>query len=312
MSVYDVIIIGGGPGGAGAAVYAGRKKMKTLLITESFGGQSFVSSRIENWIGAKEITGFDLAKNLEEHARAQETVEIKMPERVIGVKEIDSGFEVETDKNNKHQARTLIVISGGRRRKLKVPGEGEFDGKGVFYCSICDAPLMKDKKAAVVGGGNAGLEAVRDLLPYAVEIYLLNIGEELTGDPVTQAEIKKSPKVKIINNAKTLKILGGKLVSGIKYQDLKTKEVKELSLEGVFVEIGSIPNSEFLKGLVELNERGEVVIDHQTGKTSVPGIFAAGDVTDEMYKQNNIAVGDAIKAVLSSYNYLLSLKKSRN
>jgi len=306
--MYDVIIIGGGPAGAAASVYTGRKKIKTLLLTDSFGGQSIVSDNIENWIGIKKISGFELAKMLEDHVRACEEVEIKMPEKVDKVIEAKNGFRVETNKNT-YQAKTLIVASGGRRRRLNVPGEEKFNGKGVSYCSTCDAPLFKDKEVAVIGGGNAGLEAAIDLIHYASKIYIINHGSELGGDPSTQEEIRKSPKVVVINNAETQEILGDRFVTAIKYLDKQSNQVKELSVGGIFVEIGSIPNSEFMKGLVEMNKAGEIIVDHRTLATSKPGIFAAGDVTDEIYKQNNISAGDAIAAALSAYNYLLNIKK---
>jgi len=306
--MYDVIIIGGGPAGAAASVYTGRKKIKTLLLTDSFGGQSIVSDNIENWIGIKKISGFELAKMLEDHVRACEEVEIKMPEKVDKVIEAKNGFRVETNKNT-YQAKTLIVASGGRRRRLNVPGEEKFNGKGVSYCSTCDAPLFKDKEVAVIGGGNAGLEAAIDLIHYASKIYIINHGSELSGDPSTQEEIRKSPKVVVINNAETQEILGDRFVTAIKYLDKQSNQVKELSVGGIFVEIGSIPNSEFMKGLVEMNKAGEIIVDHRTLATSKPGIFAAGDVTDEIYKQNNISAGDAIAAALSAYNYLLNIKK---
>lgn len=311
--MHDLIIIGGGPAAIAAGVYAGRKKMKTLVVTEIFGGQSIVSDGIENWIGIKKITGFEFAKILEEHLRDQETIEIKMPEKVLAVKsvkdEVASGWEISTDKGNIYRARTLIVASGGRRKHLNVPGEEKFEGRGVSYCSTCDAPIFKDKTVAVIGAGNAGAEAVIDLLPYASKIYLINHNSELSADLSTVAEINKSPRVNIINNAETQEIVGDKFVSGLKYLNKGDDQIKELSLEGIFVEVGSAPNSEFLNGIVELNKAGEIIVDHKTGATSEPGIFAAGDVTDEIYKQNNISAGDGIVAALSAYNYLLKINK---
>lgn len=307
--MYELIIIGGGPAGAAAGVYAGRKKLKTLLIAEGFGGQSLVSDSIENWIGTGKITGFELAKMLEEHVRAHGEVEIKMPEKVLSIKIIEGGFEVSTDKGGIYQSKTLINASGGKRRRLEVPGEDKFDGRGVSYCSTCDAPIFKDKIMAVIGGGNAGLEATIDLFPYASKIYLMNRKSELVGDPVTQEMIKKSNKVTIINNAQIQEILGDKFVTALKYLDKQDNQIKELAVEGVFVEIGSVPNSEFMEGLVEMNSGGEIIVDHKTGKTSHDGIFAAGDVTDEIYKQNNISAGDGVAAALSAYNYLLNIKK---
>lgn len=323
--MYDLIVIGGGPGGVAAGVYAARKKIKTLLITESFGGQSMVSADVQNWIGTKSISGFDLAKNLEEHLRAQESppigeasIEIRSPELAKIVKEKKGGpdatvgikFLVETNKGNTFETKAIILTSGSRRKKLNIPGEAEFEGKGVAYCSTCDAPLFSGKIVAVVGGGNAGLEAVVDLFPYAEKIYLLEYGDTLKGDPITQERVKNGPKpVEIIFNAQTKAILGEKFLSGLRYNDRVSGEMKEIALDGVFVEIGAVPNSEMVKDLVVLNKQGEVVIDSKTGKTSREGIWAAGDVTDDPFKQNNISAGDAVKAALSCYQYILENRK---
>ncbi len=306
--MYDVLIIGGGPGGIAAGIYAARKKMKSIIMTESFGGQSIVSDDIQNWVGTKSISGFDLAKNMEEHLRSHEDIDIKMLEKAVSVKEISGGFEVTSDKGNIYQAKTLLIASGGRRRKLGVPGEDTFNGKGVAYCATCDAPIFKDKVVAVVGGGNAGLEAVIDLLPYAKKIYLLERSNELKGDVVTQLEIKKSPMVEIIMNAAVKEITGDKFISGVLYIDSTTNEEKKIDIGGLFVEIGSIANSEIVKDLVELDSAREIIVDHKHGTTSKTGIWAAGDVTDDPYKQNNISVGDGVKAILSIYNYLLKNK----
>lgn len=307
--MYDLIIIGGGPAGTAAGVYAARKRIKALLLTESFGGQSIVSDDIQNWIGEKSISGYDLAKKFEAHVRAQEGIDIKMPERAAKVEEISGGFEVTTESGAKYQSKTVIVGSGGRRRKLGIPGEDTFNGKGVAYCSTCDAPIFQGKRVAVVGGGNAGLEAVIDLFPYATKIYLMEFGVELKGDPVTQAEIRKNPLVTVITNAQSKEVVGDKFVTGLKYIDRTTNEEKMVEVDGIFVEIGSLPNSEMVKGLVELNKAGEIVVDHKTAATSKPGIWAAGDVTDDPFKQNNISVGDAVKATLACYSYLLNHEK---
>lgn len=306
--MHDVIIIGGGPAGVAAGIYSARKKLKTLIVTESFGGQSAVAENIENWIGAKKISGIELAKMLEEHIRAQENVEIKMPEKVIDVKELPGGWEVATDKNNSYQARALIITSGGRRRRLNIPGEDKFEGKGVAYCSTCDAPVFKNKSVAVIGGGDAGLEAAIDLAQYAAKVYLISNKESLVGDLSIQEMIKNSEKTTIIENANVQEILGDKFVSGLKYFDKNDNQIKSLDVEGIFVEIGSTANSEFIKKLVNTNQKGEIIIDHKTGATSHPGIFAAGFITDEIYKQNNISAGDGVTAALSVYNYLINNK----
>ena len=302
--MYDFLIIGGGPAGAAAAVYAARKKLKTILITTEWGGQSVVSAGIENWIGDINISGFELAKKLENHVRAQEDIEIVMPDKVFKIEKSGENFKVSTEKGNSCETKTVLVASGARRKKLGVPGEKEFDGKGVAYCSTCDAPIFKNKDVAVIGGGNAGLEAVIDLFPYAKSIKLLEYGAALKGDPVTQDKVKASRKLEIIFNAETLEILGDKFVTGLRYKDRNTGEEKRLDLNGVFVEIGSVPNSDMVKGLVDTNKYGEIIINSKNARTSKIGIWAAGDVTDDPFKQNNISAGDAVKAALDAYSYL--------
>lgn len=308
--VYDLIIIGGGPAAAASGVYAARKRLKTLLIAQEFGGQSIVSADIQNWIGEPHISGFDLAKKFEEHARAYpDILEIKSPAKAVSIaKTANDNFTVGIESGETFESKAIMLGTGARRRKLGVPGEAELDGKGVAYCSTCDAPIFAGKKVAVIGGGNAGLEAVVDLFPYASKITLMEYGDALKGDPVTQDEIRKNPKVEIMMNVQSKAIIGDKMVTGIKYVDRKTNEEKTLEVDGVFVEIGSVPNSEMVKDLVALDKFGQVIIDSKYGTTSMPGIFAAGDVTDDPYKQNNISVGDAVKATLAAYAYLLKKK----
>ncbi|MDP2668924.1 MAG: FAD-dependent oxidoreductase [bacterium] len=329
--LYDVIIIGGGPAGTAAAVYSARKRLKTLLITESFGGQSIVSDDIQNWIGEPHISGFDLAQKMETHVRAfadppageAGVIDIKTAERATEIKSIRCSslericdFDVKTNLSTgqagqgAYEAKALILAMGARRRNLNVPGEEKFNGKGVAYCSTCDAPMFSGKKVAVVGGGNAGLEAVVDLFPYASEIYLLHRGDVLKGDPAEQEEMKKKPKLKkIILNAEPTEIEGDDFVSGIKYKDIKTGKIESLSVEGVFVEIGSVPNTEMVKELVELDNWGQIVINAKHASTSHPGVFAAGDITDDPYKQNNISAGDGVRAALAAYSYILKREK---
>ena len=315
----DLVIIGGGPAGVAAGVYAARKKIKTVLITDSFGGQSLVSADIQNWIGDPSLTGFELAQKLEKHLKAQEDIKIVESDLVSKIETMDStsspqggGFRVETKKGTTLETRAVLMALGSRRRRLGVPGEDKFEGKGVVFCSTCDAPLFKDKVTAVVGGGNAGLEAVRDLLSYASKIYLVVRSDALKGDPITQDTVKQSPKVEIIYNAETQEIVGDGFVTALRYKDKASGPdasagaggTNELKLDGVFVEIGSVPNADIVKDMVQLNERGEIVVDHKTQRASLPGIWAAGDVSDVLYKQNNVSVGDAVKAVLNIYDYL--------
>ena len=303
--IYDLVIVGGGPGGVAAGVYAARKKLNVVLITDTFGGQSLVSAGVENWIGTKSVSGFELGKMLEEHLRAQKGVEILDGNLVqkIEVKS-DGSFKLQTDQGKILEAKTVLLVSGSRRKKLGVPGEDKFEGRGVAYCSICDAPIFEGKQVAVVGGGNAGLEAVIDLLPYAKEIYLIHRGEALKGDPATQEKIRTNSKVQIILNAETQEISGDDTVASLLYKNKASGGINKLEVQGVFVEVGILPNSEIVKDLVKLNERKEVVVDSKTQQTSRKGIWAAGDITDCFYRQNNISVGDAIKAVLNIHDYL--------
>lgn len=307
--MYDLIIIGGGPAGAAAGVYAARKKIKTLLIAKEFGGQSLVSPDVQNWIGTKSISGLELAQNLEEHVRSQEGIEIVDGDLVEGVVKSDSVFSIKTKEGKSFESKTVLVVSGSRRRRLGIPGEDKLDGKGVAWCATCDAPLFGGKTVAVIGAGNAGLEAVRDLFPYASKVYLINRSDKIKGDAVTFEEIKKNPKLEIIMMAETKEILGDKMVTGLKYLDAESGQEKELKLDGVFIEIGSIPNVEFLGDLVEKNQYNEIKVDHKTQQTSQPGVWAAGDVSDVLYKQNNISAGDAIKAVLNIHDYLNGVER---
>lgn len=306
--MYDLIIIGGGPGGVAAAIYASRKKLNAGIIADSFGGQSVVSADIQNWIGSKSLSGLSLADALESHLRSQGGIEIIDGDRVNLIEKIEGGFRVTTKNGKNLETKTVLAASGSRHRRLGIPGEDRLDGKGVVWCSICDAPLFGGKDVAVIGAGNSGLEAVRDCLPYASKVYLLVRGESIKGDAQTFEEIKKSPKVEIIYQVEAQEILGDAFVSGLKYSDKKDNSVKELKVEGVFVEIGAIPNSDFLGTLVNKNEFGAVLTD-KFQRTSLPGIWAAGDVCDFPYRQNNISAGDAIKAVLDINDYLSRNKK---
>ncbi|MCA9364412.1 MAG: FAD-dependent oxidoreductase [Candidatus Moranbacteria bacterium] len=311
--IYDVAVIGGGPAGVAAAIYTSRKQLKTIFLTDTIGGQSVGSSGIENWIGVESLSGIELAKALEKHLRAQENINIQTSQRVSKLESTQNGVTIETEKGDTIKAQTAIITTGGRHRHLGVPGEEEFSGKGVVFCATCDAPFFRDKTVAVVGGGNSGLEAVVDLFPFAKKIYLIVLGDTLKGDPITQEEVKASEKVEIIYGANTTKILGEKMVTGLEYEEIPSDEKikKTLDVDGVFVQIGSVPNTEFAKNLVETNDFGEIVINHKSGETSQPGVFAAGDATDTPYKQNNIAAGDAVKAALSAYDYVLKKRREQ-
>ena len=303
--MYDVTIIGGGPGGVAAGVYTARKQMKTLFLTQDFLSQSVVSASIENWIGTVTVPGYEFGAQLEKHLRAQESIEIKTGTRATKVSaKSEGGYIVETEAGERYETKTVIVASGGRHRHLNVPGEEQFVGKGVVFCSTCDAPFFRNKKVAVVGSGNSALEAVEDLLPYAGEIVLLVRSGELKGDAVTQEKILASSKVSVRYHVTTQAILGEQKVTGMTLLNTETKETEDITVDGVFVEIGMVPNTEFVKELLPLNERGEIIVDGRTAATSVPGIFATGDATDMPYKQNNISAGYGVVAALSAYDFI--------
>jgi thioredoxin-disulfide reductase len=300
---YDLIIIGGGPAGIAAGIYGARKALKILLITKDFIGQTGKTAFVENYPGLDRISGLDLMGKFKNHLK-QFPIEIKEGEYVKGVKKEGNVFEIETSKGEKFQSKAVIAVPGGKPRTLNVPGEEEFSSKGVSYCSICDAPLFRDKTVVVVGGGNAGFEAAVDLLPFAAKIYILEIGPKVIADEVTQKEVEKSGKVQVILNAKILEIKGTKTVEELIYQDLSSNQTQNLTVQGVFVQVGSVPATDFLKSLVDLNQWEEIVTDPKNCATRTPGLFAAGDATDVKYKQIGVAVGDGIKAILSAYEYL--------
>lgn len=310
--MFDLIIIGGGPAGISAGIYAGRKKIKSLLITDVFGGQSVVSADIQNFIGIQSISGFELARQMEGHLRAQEGIEIMEGDRVDSIEEKSEGekkwWAVKTEGGKMFETKTLLLTAGSKRRKLNVPGEKEFDGKGVAYCATCDAPMFKDKKVVVVGGGNAGLESALDLLQYASEVNIFEYKDALKGDQVTIEKIQSHPKTKILTGTQLLEITGDTLVRGVKYKIIKTGEEKTMDVGGVFIEIGWVPNSDLVQGLVEVNGMKEIIVNHQTQQSSHPLLWAAGDIADVRYKQNNISIGDAVKAVLNIYEYLSKTK----
>ena len=296
--MFDLIIIGAGPAGITASVYAARKKMGLLVITRDIGGQAAWSGDIENYTGYQFITGPELAGKFEEHMRKY-GIELKENEQVLEIKERDERIRVKTDKGT-YEGKTAIIASGKRSRELGVPGEREFKNRGLTYCATCDAPLFAGKDVAVVGGGNSALDATLQLVQIAKHIYLINITANLTGDSVMRAKVRESNKVDILNSTGVTAILGERMVSGIKIKREDKEEI--LPVEGVFVEIGLIPNSEFAKDL-EKNERGEIKVNSYN-ETNIPGIFAAGDVTDVPEKQIIVAAGEGAKAALSAFRYL--------
>ena len=304
--MYDLTIIGGGPAGVSAGVYAARKRLKTLFITQEFGGQSSVSEDIQNWIGFPHISGTDLAKSLETHLETYKAdiVDVHKGEFVSKIEKKDAGFLVTLEGGKIFETKTVLVASGSHRRKLDIPGAAEFEHKGITYCASCDGPLFAGKDVVVVGGGNAGFETTVQLAAYCPKVYVLNRTETFRADEVTVKRVRENPKVEIIMNAIPTKIEGDKFANKIFYKDAKTNEEKALDIGGVFVEIGLIPATEYVAGLVALNDYKQIVVNPKNQQTNVPGVWAAGDCTDGIYHQNNIASGDAVKALEDIYQYL--------
>ncbi len=298
-----MIIIGGGPAGSAAAVYASRKRLKTLFITAEWGGQSIVSEKIYNWIGTTALSGNELADNLKKHveANAGDSLEIKEG-KVTAVGKTDGGFTVTTEAGDKFGAKTVLVATGSSRRKLDVPGADRLEHKGLTYCASCDGPLFADMDVAVIGGGNAGFESAAQLLAYCKSVTLLHRSDNFDkADEITVDKVLANPKMKAVKNVDILEVKGDQFVEGIVYKDKTTGETTELPVSGIFVEVGQIPNTGFVKDVVELDQYGRIKIDPTNQKTKTPGLWAAGDCTDVLYHQNNIAAGDAVRALEDIY-----------
>jgi thioredoxin-disulfide reductase len=307
--IYDLIIVGGGPAGITAGIYAIRQKMTTLMITKDFGGQlNRKAVMIENFPGFPEISGLELTQKFVSHLKKY-PIEIELDE-VIKVEKENGNFKVKTKNKKEFHSKTLIVASGATSRTLGVKGEKEFLGKGLSYCAICDGYLFNGKTVAVVGGGNSGFEAALFLSKLAKKIYILEISNQVRADKENQEIVEKTGKVEIILNAKAEEIKGDKFVKSLVYRDLASQKLNELPVEGIFVEIGNVPETSFVKDLVDLNEKGEIVVDFQTMATKTPGLFAAGDCNTGKYKQIIIAAGEGAKAALSAYDYLQKLKSN--
>lgn len=302
--VYDVIIVGGGPAGLAAAVYAARKRLKTLLVTADIGGQVNLTLRVENYLGYQLIEGAELIDKFQAQVR-QYPIDQKVGNKVTRIDRVDTELEVITDDGERHRSRTVIFAAGKRSRPLNVPGEAELVGRGVSYCEICDGPLFAGKRVAVIGGGNSALEAVLDMVKIAEHVSLLSL-TGLTCDPVLSDKLNGVPNITVYLQHATERIEGTKLVEGIVIRDLNTGDRKRLPVTGVFVEIGLMPNSDAVKHLVPLNETGEVPVNCSS-ETQVPGLYAAGDVTTVPEKQILVAAGEGVKAILQAHRYLQRL-----
>ena len=302
---FDVLIVGGGPAGAAAAIYAARKGIRTGVLADRFGGQVLDTLAIENFVSMKETDGPKFAVALEEHVKHYE-VDIMNTQRASKLVE-GKLIEVHTESGAVLKSKSVILATGARWREINVPGEREYRNKGVAYCPHCDGPLFKGKRVAVIGGGNSGVEAAIDLAGIVKEVTLIEYGAELRADAVLQRKLYSLKNVTVIKSAQTTEIHGdGKIVNGLSYKDRNSGELKRVDLEGVFVQIGLVPNAEWLKGTLDLSAHGEIEVDVK-GQTSIPGVFAAGDVTTVPFKQIVIAVGEGAKASLAAFDYLMRL-----
>ena len=301
---YDVLIVGGGPAGAAAAIYAARKGIRTGVAAERFGGQVLDTMAIENFVSVQETEGPKMAAALEQHVR-QYDVDIMNLQRATKLVPGKDLVEIQLENGASLKGKTVILSTGARWRQMNVPGENEYRNKGVAYCPHCDGPLFKGKRVAVIGGGNSGVEAAIDLAGIVSHVTLIEFDHQLRADEVLQRKLRSLPNVKVITSAMTTEVTGdGQKVNGLVYEDRGNHEQHGIALEGIFVQIGLLPNTEWLKGTIELSPRGEIIVDER-GQTSLPGVFAAGDVTTVPYKQIVIAMGEGSKAALSAFDHLI-------
>ncbi|MEC0367863.1 alkyl hydroperoxide reductase subunit F [Bacillus subtilis] len=299
---FDVLVVGGGPAGASAAIYTARKGIRTGVVAERFGGQVLDTMSIENFISVKATEGPKLAASLEEHVKEYD-IDVMNLQRAKRLEKKDL-FELELENGAVLKSKTVILSTGARWRNVNVPGEKEFKNKGVAYCPHCDGPLFEGKDVAVIGGGNSGIEAAIDLAGIVNHVTVLEFAPELKADEVLQKRLYSLPNVTVVKNAQTKEITGDQSVNGITYVDRETGEEKHVELQGVFVQIGLVPNTEWLEGTVERNRMGEIIVDKH-GATSVPGLFAAGDCTDSAYNQIIISMGSGATAALGAFDYLI-------
>jgi NADH-dependent peroxiredoxin subunit F len=304
--MYELIIVGGGPAGMTAAVYAARKQLNTLLISGDIGGQVMWTNSVENYMGYQFIEGDELIARFQKQVD-QFPIDQKIGQKVTQIRKIDGGLEVVSEKGDTYQGKAVILASGKRPRRLNVAGETELTGRGVTYCSICDGPEYAGQRVAVIGGGNSALEAVLDVVKVAEHVDMVSV-TPLTGDPIMIDKLSDAHNLTIYTEQQTEKIIGENTVEGIVIKDLKTGNNKQLDVTGVFIEVGLVPNSDMVKELLKLNQVGEVPININC-ETEVPGFFAAGDVSTAPEKQIIIAAGEGAKAALRAHRYLRMLPK---
>ncbi len=301
---YHLLIVGGGPAAMSAAVYAARKMMQCAIITKDFGGQIRETSEVENWLGFQSINAKDLADSFEEHVKSFD-IPVKLNTAITAITKEGDTFSVSTDDGTMYRSYTVLVSTGKRPRPLNVPGEKELVGKGLAYCATCDAPFFKNKRVVVAGGGNSAFTTGLDLLKVEATVTMVNAIKGWQADASLQERVKKGGKVTLLDEHEILRVEGAERVTGVVVKNRKTGAEQHLEADGVFVEIGLLPNNEPVKDLVELNEHGEVVVNCLS-QTNVEGLYAAGDVTTVPHKQIVIAAGEGAKAALSAYNYLIA------
>ena len=301
--IYDLVIIGGATSGLTAGIYAARKKLNAVILTKEIGGQTLQTESIENFPGFEKISGPELIDKIKEQVQKY-GLPIKSGAEVKSISKTDDIFEIAVNISDEIKAKSIIIATGKNPRRLNVSGEKEFENKGVVYCSTCDAPLFGGKTVVVAGGGNSGLNSAFDLLKYAVKIYVMENSGKLIGDEFLQEKLKKSGKVEFMTGVEIKEIKGVDFMEEVVYLDKKSGEEKALNVQGLFVNVGWVPATGFLKDFVKLNDYKEIIIDPKTNETSVKGVFASGDVTDVKYKQCVIAAGEGAKAALSAYEYL--------
>ena len=302
--MYEIIIVGGGPAGMAAAVYAARKRLNTLLVTSDIGGQVNWTTGVENYLGYQFIEGADLIAKFQQQVN-QFPIDQKIGTKVTQIKKIENSFEVVSETGEKFQGKVVLLASGKRPRRLNVAGEIELTGRGVTYCAICDGPVFTGQKVAVIGGGNSAIEATLDMIKLAEHVDLVSV-TPLTGDPIMIEKLANAKNLTIYTNYQTEKVLGQGLVEGLIIKDIKTGNSRQLDDTGIFIEIGLVPNSDMVKDLVKLNRDAEVPVNCSC-ETEVPGLFAAGDVTTVPEKQIVIAAGEGAKASLQAHRYLQRL-----
>lgn len=304
--MYDLIILGGGPGGCAAAVYSARKQLKTAIITSEFGGQSMVSELIYNWIGTPEISGMELATNLKKHVLYYKGpyLEVIDGEKIVSITKNDKIITVKAESGKEYTTKAVLVATGSGRRKLEAINADKYEHKGITYCASCDGPLYEGADVLVIGGGNAAFETAAQLLAYCKSVTLIHRRDTFRADEITVKKLLENPKFKTILNAEILRVDGEQFLSSLTYKDKISGEEHTINSTGIFVEIGQTPNIDFVKDIVKIDENNKIIVDPMNQASETEGIWAAGDCSNGRYHQNNIAVGDAVKAVEDIYIWI--------